>query len=87
MMINADKALQRVRDAECLGSLIDGVNRVLRTKSKRSQTLAGPKKALQVYAGKAVVMEVIFEVARGAEEVVLSEALQSLGRGHEACRF
>ena len=97
--LNAEKALKRVREAERLGSLIDGKNGVLRTKAKRSLDLYGlgswirslkkvPRKALQVYAGKAVhilqfrrclfsVMEVIFvEIARGAEEVVISGALQ-----------
>ena len=82
----------------------------LRTKAKRSLDLYGlgswirslkkvPRKALQVYAGKAVhilqfrrclfsVMEVIFvEIARGAEEIVISGALQQemlLARGDAA---
>ena len=97
--VNAEKALQRVKEAERLGALIDGQNGVLRTKARRSLDLFGlgswihslkrvPRKALQVYAGKAVhilqfrrclfsIMDLIFvEIARGAEEVVLSEGLQ-----------
>ena len=62
---NPDKALERIRSAERLGALIDGKAGVLRTKTVRSLDLIGlgsyirsksavARKALQVWAGKAV---------------------------------
>ena len=95
---NTQKALERTKEAERLGSLIDGKKGVLRTTSKRSLDLMGlgtwirgltrvPRKALQVYAGKAVhvlqfrrplfsVMDVIFKaIGGGIDFVQMSRAL------------
>ena len=62
---NKGKALERVQTAERLGALLDGENGVLRTTTKRGLDLFSlgswlrsepqvSKKALQIYAGKAV---------------------------------
>jgi site-specific DNA-cytosine methylase len=89
---NTGKSLQRCKQAERLGALIDGKAGILKTRSKRTLDLVGlgswirsqgrvAKKALQVYAGKAVhilqfrrclfcIMDVIFrEIAQGGEMV------------------
>ena len=95
---NTTKALERQKEAERLGALIDGETGVLRTTSKRNLDLMGlgswirslmscPRKALQVYAGKAVhilqfrrclfsVMDVIFtEISKGGETVRVTKGL------------
>eukprot|EP00435_Cladocopium_sp_Y103_P065245 s1365_g27.t1 len=95
---NANKSLQRASDAERLGALIDGKSGTLRTRSKRSLDLfwlgswirsqeVVPRKALQVYAGKAVhilqfrrclfsIMDVIFvAIARSGEMVTVTPEL------------
>ena len=89
---NTGKSLQRCKQAERLGALIDGKAGILKTRSKRTLDLVGlgswirsqarvAKKALQIYAGKAVhilqfrrclfcIMDVIFrEIAQGGEMV------------------
>ena len=95
---NATKALERQKESERLGAVIDGEAGVLRTSSKRNLDLMGlgswirsqaqcPRKALQVYAGKAVhilqfrrclfsVMELLFtEIAKGGETVRITKGL------------
>ena len=95
---DAAKSLERVRQTERLGALIDDEAGVLRTKTKRSLDLFGygswirgcpqvPRKALQVYAGKAVhilqfrrclfsiMEEIVAMIAHGGEVVTVSDAL------------
>lgn len=63
--INKGKALERVKATERLGAVLDGEKGILRASTKRSLDLIGlgawvrsarrvPRKALQIYAGKAV---------------------------------
>eukprot|EP00435_Cladocopium_sp_Y103_P040117 s199_g10.t2 len=95
---NPEKALMRCKQAERLGALLDGPRGILRTTTKRCLELASlgswvrkhsqvGRKALQVYAGKAVhilqfrrclfaSLEVIFRcIAHGGPEVPVSEEL------------
>ena len=94
---NSGKSLERASKAERLGPSLTG-KRTLKTRTRRSLDLFGvgswvrartlvPKKALPVYAGKAIhilqfrrclfsVMEVIFTlIARGGEMVPVSDRL------------
>ena len=95
---NTGKALERHKEAERLGAVIDGEACVLRTTSRRTLDLVGlgswirsqerfPRKALPVYAGKAVhilqfrrcmfsILELIFkEIAAGGETVRMTKGL------------